>query len=207
MLQLQYCDKMGRKQCPYKKTKQICRKCNRKAYCKHDNLKRNCHECGGRGLWPHNIRKYDCKPCGGGAWCTHGISKKICKDCNGRGLCKHNKEKQRCKDYGGSALYKTPLCETQVCNRKYKGHCLRCFVHLFPDEPVIRTYKTKETTVATFVKEKFHDVTWICDRQIEGGCSRRRPDLFLDMGSHVVIVEVVENKYDEYMTVPARTGS
>ncbi len=38
----------------------------------------------------------------------------------------------------------------------------------------------------------------MCDKWIEGGCSRARPDLFLDMGSHVVIVEVVENKHDEY---------
>ncbi len=38
----------------------------------------------------------------------------------------------------------------------------------------------------------------MCDRRIEGGCSRRCPDLFLDMGSHIVIVEVDESKYDEY---------
>ncbi len=49
-----------------------------------------------------------------------------------------------------------------------------------------------------FLKAKFQDVSWICDRKIDGGCSRRRPDLFLDMGSHVVIVELDENKHDEY---------
>ncbi len=89
------------------------------------------------------------------------------------------------------------MCET-IANREYKGHCLHFFVHLFPDEPVVRNYKTKETTVATYVKGKFPDVTWICDRKIEGGCSRRRPDLFLDMGSHIVIMEVDENKHDTY---------
>ncbi len=36
------------------------------------------------------------------------------------------------------------------------------------------------------------------NRRIEGGCSRRRPDLFFDIGSHIVIVEVDENKHDEY---------
>ncbi len=64
--------------------------------------------------------------------------------------------------------------------------------------PVVRNYKTKKTTVATYVKDKFPDVAWICDRKIEGGCSRRQPDLFLDMGSHIVIVEVDENKHDTY---------
>ncbi len=52
--------------------------------------------------------------------------------------------------------------------------------------------------MATYVKETFADVTWKCDRRIEGGCSRRRPDLFLDMGSHIAIVEVDENKHDTY---------
>ncbi len=52
--------------------------------------------------------------------------------------------------------------------------------------------------MTSFLKAKFQDKTWICDRKIEGGCSRRRPDLFLDMGSHIVIVEVDENKHDTY---------
>ncbi len=50
------------------------------------------------------------------------------------------------------------------------------------------TYKTKESTVATQLKETFPGITWLCDKQIEGGCSRRRPNLLLDMGSNVVIV-------------------
>ncbi len=129
--------------------------------------------------------------------CAHGNQKRFCRECGGRGLCTHGKQKPFCKDCGGSALCKTPLCETSA-NRKYKGHCLRCFVHLFPDEPVISNYKMKETTVTSFLKAKFQDNTWMCDRRIEGGCSRRRPDLFLDMGSHIVIVEVDENKQNEY---------
>ncbi len=52
--------------------------------------------------------------------------------------------------------------------------------------------------MATYLKDKFPDITWICDRKIEGGYSRRRSDLFLDMGSHIVIVEVDENKHGEY---------
>ncbi len=68
----------------------------------------------------------------------------------------------------------------------------------FRGEPTTLNYKMKESTVATYLKEKFPDVTWRCDKQIEDGCSRRRFDLFLDMGSHVVIVEVDENKHDTY---------
>ncbi len=126
--------------------------------------------------------------------------KYFCKEC-GRGsstICTHGKRKVCCKECGGSSLCKTPLCETRAKNRRYKGHCLHCFVHLFQYEPVVHNYKTKECAAVTHLKETFPNVTWVCDKRIEGGCSRRRPDLLLDMGSHVVIVEVDENKHDEY---------
>ncbi len=61
-----------------------------------------------------------------------------------------------------------------------------------------RNYTTKENAVATFLKEKFPDVTWKCDKRVEDGCSKRRPDLLLDMESHIVIVEVDENSHDVY---------
>ncbi len=124
--------------------------------------------------------KYRCKERGGSAWCAiHKKWKKNCKECGGRGLCK------------------APKCET-VGNRRYKGHCLRCFVNLFPGEKNARNYKTKETAVATHLKEKFPKVTWVLDKPVKDGCSKRRPDLFLDMGSHVVIVEVDENQHKTY---------
>ncbi len=56
----------------------------------------------------------------------------------------------------------------------------------------------KEATVATFLQETFPDITWKCNKTVEGGCSKRRPDLLLDMGSHIVIVEVDENSHDVY---------
>ncbi len=39
---------------------------------------------------------------------------------------------------------------------------------------------------------------WAQDKQVEGGCSKRTPDLLLDMGSRVLIVEVDENQHDTY---------
>ncbi len=83
-------------------------------------------------------------------------------------------------------------------NRRYKGHCLRCFVNLFPDERNELNYKTKETTVAAHIRETFPDIDWVCDKQIKGGCSKRRPDILLDMGRHVVIVDVDENQHNTY---------
>ncbi len=64
--------------------------------------------------------------------------------------------------------------------------------------PSSATTRRRETTVTSFLKAKFQDKTWICERKIEGGRSKRRPDLVLDMDSHIVIVEVDENKHDTY---------
>jgi hypothetical protein len=93
-----------------------------------------------------------------------------------------------------------PRCKTHLCSTratgKYDGYCLHCFMHVFPDKPVCRNYKTKEYSVVEYVKAK-HPHPWIADK-ITGGCSRRRPDLLLDMGSHIIIVEVDENKHTDY---------
>ncbi len=51
--------------------------------------------------------------------------------------------------------------------------------------------------MVTFLQDKFPNVDWSWNKMAEGGCSKRRPDL-LDMGSHIVIVEVNENSHDVY---------
>ena len=92
---------------------------------------------------------------------------------------------------------KTHLCYTIVRN-KYRGYCLGCFIQIFPNEPVSRNYKNKERNVVDNIKRMFPDVDWVWDRKISGGCSQRRPDLFLDMGTHIIIIEIDENKHDDY---------
>ena len=64
-------------------------------------------------------------------------------------------------------------------------------MNLFPDKPVIRNYKTKEKDVVDRIKEIFPDFTWVHDKKIQDGCSKRRPDLLLDLGSHIIIIEIV----------------
>jgi len=90
------------------------------------------------------------------------------------------------------------MCETYSSNQKYKGHCLVCFIHLFPDEKNVRNYKTKEKDVVDRITQQFSQYTWVADKTVKDGCSRRRPDLLLDMGSHIIIMEVDENKHTDY---------
>lgn len=89
-------------------------------------------------------------------------------------------------------------CYTYSLNDKYNGYCLRCFVYLFPDKPVSRNYKTKEFAVVDFVKTEYPDVYWVADKRVNGGCSKRRPDLLSDLGDQVIIVEVDENQHTDY---------
>ena len=92
---------------------------------------------------------------------------------------------------------KTPFCETQV-TKKYKGYCLFCFINMFPNEKVARNYKTKEFSVVDYVKNKFPNLDWITDKRIQDGCSKKRPDMIVDLGYKVLIVEIDENQHIRY---------
>jgi hypothetical protein len=90
-------------------------------------------------------------------------------------------------------------CDTLVYSKnKYSDYCIHCYIHLFPDKSVVRNYKTKEKTVVDFVLSKFENISWIADKRVQDGCSRRRPDLFLDLGSHVLVIEIDENQHTDY---------
>jgi hypothetical protein len=96
-------------------------------------------------------------------------------------------------------LCKSSWCET-FGNKKYEGYCLACFVNNPEnhDKPAMSNYKTKEKDVVDRITQTFTDFTWVADKRVQDGCSRRRPDLLLDMGSHIIIVEVDENKHTDY---------
>ena len=92
---------------------------------------------------------------------------------------------------------KTHLCDITI-RTNYRGYCSRCFFFTFPDEKLTRNYKTKENTIVDKIKSKFPDYDWIQDRQVKDGCSKKRPDLCVDFGSHILIIEVDENSHTGY---------
>lgn len=173
-----YCLKI-RKKCEHGKRKEECKECNSKSLCEHNKFKSMCKDCNGSKICIHKKFKTNCKLCGGSSFCKHNKYKSICKECNGSKLCK------------------TPLCETRA-NNKYEKYCLRCYIHLFPDNKITRNYKTKERRIVDSLKSDFSELNWIHDKKIEDGCSKYRPDLLLDMGSHIIIVEIDENKHTNY---------
>ena len=111
-----------------------------------------------------------------------------------------------CKQHmlDGMVDIKHKVCKSEFCNniasynKIYENYCRYCFVHLFPDKPTIKNYKTKENLVVSFVKDKFPDISWIHDKKIADGCSKRRPDLFADFGEFVLIIEIDEYSHKDY---------
>lgn len=90
-------------------------------------------------------------------------------------------------------------CENAASKNKiYKNYCSYCYVNTFPDQPISRNYKTKESAVSQFITTNFPNFTWNLDKKIEDGCSKRRPDLICDLGYQVIIIEVDENQHTNY---------
>ena len=94
---------------------------------------------------------------------------------------------------------KNDWCDTRAIP-KYEGYCMPCFIKnpLNADKPAHRNYKTKEKEVALAITQRHPNATWILDKRIQDGCSARRPDVLMDLGYHVLMVEVDENQHNNY---------
>lgn len=183
--------------CEHGKRKSTCKECDGGSICEHGKRKSTCIECGGGSICEHKREKSKCKECGGSSICEHKRQKSTCKECGGGSICKHGRIKSTCKECGGGSLCKTEWCEKRKIE-KYNGYCLRCCIHMCPEIKVSRNYKTKELDVFDRIREHFPNFTWVNDKVVEDGCSKRRPDILLDMGEHILILEVDENKHSSY---------
>jgi hypothetical protein len=88
----------------------------------------------------------------------------------------------------------------------YNPYCTYHFFYLNPDHPKSRRYKLKEQVFTNTIKEflnnfqqeeKF-DYQLFTDQKITGGCSRRRPDIAIDLYTHIIILECDEEQHKEY---------
>lgn len=193
----EFCRKVEFTKCEHDVYKKGCKKCNVDKLCSHGNWSDNCKQCFGKNICLHWKHIGNCIECGKVEICIHDIRKEICVPCKGSRVCSHDKLKHRCKICDGRALCKSEFCEITK-NEKYDGYCVHCYIHLFPDKPLSMNYKNKEKTVVDFVKENFNEFDWISDKKIQDGCSRRRPDLLLDLGYQIIVIEVDENQHKNY---------
>lgn len=97
-------------------------------------------------------------------------------------------------------------CETIVSHKKYDGYCLRCFVSVFPDAPTTRNIKAKEKLVKDHFQSMLTNYPILSGKEIlydqsVGGCSKRRPDISIDMLSHVIICECDEFQHRNHEAI------
>jgi stress-induced morphogen len=100
-------------------------------------------------------------------------------------------------------------CSFSLCNdigSRYPPYCAYHFFLLNPDHPKSRRYKLKEQVFTNTIKEflnnfqeeeKF-DYQLFTDQKITGGCSRRRPDIAIDLFTHIIILECDEEQHKDY---------
>jgi hypothetical protein len=207
-------------------TKDMCINCHqvRANYGLEKNNATHCVKCKSSEMW--NVLAKMCEVCGL-KQPSFSTSKEIpathCGDCKSKEMiCIHTKKcvvcniKQPCfglvekkpthcfdcKDdnmtnvKGKRCIFED--CDSQPSNPAYNGYCAYHFGNLFPDEPIAKNYKTKERKVVDYIREKFPNYTWKFDKLIEDGCSKRRPDIFLDLGFQVIVIEIDENQHKVY---------
>jgi hypothetical protein len=82
-------------------------------------------------------------------------------------------------------------------SNKYNGYCKRCYVKLNPDLK-LPFLKIKEYTVVNYIIDNFNDYNWIYNQKIQNGTSTRVPDLLLDLGYQIIIIEIDEKQHKYY---------
>lgn len=183
--------------CKHGNQKDICKICKGSQLCKHNKQRRYCVECGGSGMCEHGKVRNTCVLCGGSRVCIHGKQKRYCRECDGSAYCEHDRERKTCVQC--SPHHACNVCKSQYVpkNHRYYPLCTRCYFFTHPGEKVTRNYKTKETYLKDELTDRFTDLNMIFDKKVDGGCSRRKPDVLIDLLTHVLIIECDERQHKD----------
>lgn len=204
--------------CPHKQLKSRCAECGGTDLCIHKKRKDHCTECAESDcICEHKKRKSRCTECKGTEICIHQKNKYCCVECDSNNICEHKKLKSQCIICHGyktcihdkrrsTCIICTPESGCQYCksigilNSRWKPYCFRCYCILHPNIKIPRQFKLKEHYVMDALKEHYKDtLTMTFDKTIEGSCCKHRPDLFIDFGSHCLIIEIDENQHANYI--------
>jgi hypothetical protein len=144
----------------------------------------HCSECKTSGMVNVVHKKCHCKK-GRSSFGVQGGRATHCSECKMSGMV--DVVNPRCANG----------CGTRV-GKRCKGYCLRCYVYLFPGEKVSHNYKIKEHHFIDYINAAgvlpdTAEVTF--DKRLQGGCSARRPDIFVDVCTHTVHAENDEDQH------------
>ena len=109
-----------------------------------------------------------------------------CKDCKKTGMIDIKNKHRLCKNSSCNLLYSNPC---------YEGYCAKCFREKYPDKQTVINYKVKENAVVDYIKQKLPEYDFVVDKYIPYSKYKRRPDMLVDFGTHVSIIEIDENKH------------
>lgn len=139
-----------------------------------------------------------------------------CKECEEDGYLhqahwgnKNEGKKTHCKKHKKPGMEdkvhkKCQDCELFYVNSysQYKPYCESCYIFRNPTTTIARRAQFKEKKVLEYIFEKFPKTqySWLSNNIIPNGCSQRRPDLLLDLGYQVIIIEVDEFQHKTYDT-------
>ena len=204
--QCKECYKSKRK-CIHDKFKAQCRECDGSAFCIHDKIKAECRECDGSAFCIHDKIKARCRECDGSAFCIHDKRKARCRECDGSAFCIHDKIKARC-------VICNPDCACVECKSVYvdkSTHCYplcqACFCNKYPDHEKSTLYKIKERYLRDELRLRFPDknIDMRFDKAVDGGCSKRIPDVLIDLLLYSIIIECDEGQHKNYECENKRT--
>ena len=211
--------------CSHGNQKYQCKECGGSQICSHGGRKSDCKECRGSQICSHNKVKGQCKECGGKQICIHGKRKAICRLCDGSAFCIHDNFKSRCKECGGGSICShnkrrsnciicNPDCACVDCksilvDKRNKCYplCKACFCNKYPDHEKSTLYKIKERYLRDELRLRFpyKDINMVFDKAVDGGCSKKRPDVLIDLLLYSIIIECDEEQHKNYECENKRT--
>ncbi len=203
-----HCKECGGKQiCEHNKLRCRCKECKGSSICEHNKIRSRCKICEGGQICKHNKIRYNCKQCTVTSFCIHNRYKSQCKECGGTAFCIHNKRKSNCIDCN-------PSCSCIECKNVYSDkrslchpYCQACFCNKYPDHENSTLYKIKERYLRDELRERFPNlqINMVFDKVVEGGCSNRKPDIFIELLTYSIIIECDENQHKNYECENKRT--
>ncbi len=193
--------------CEHNKRKWECIDCEGSQICEHKKIKNKCIECEGSQICEHKKIKNRCIQCDGSQICIHKVDKYFCIECKGPGVCEHNKRITIC-------IICNPNCSCVDCKTVFVDKrsnfyplCQACFCNKYPDHEKSTLYKIKERYLRDELRLRFpdKDINMIFDKAVDGGCSKKRPDVLIDLLLYSIIIECDEGQHKNYECENKRT--
>ncbi|CAM9807982.1 unnamed protein product, partial [Phaeothamnion confervicola] len=205
--------------CEHNRRRDRCKECGGTSICKHNRQRYQCKECGGVSVCEHNRQRQYCKECGGVSVCEHNRQRHYCKECWGTGICEHEIKRSQCRE----CQPRTACCQGAACaayEEKDRGIakkwidgkklCNRCVRNHPSYAPLKRNemLRKEEVVFGTILELLPNITTWehYGDCAVKGGCSKRRPDLRLELGVFTLIVEIDEEQHKNRSCEEKRIG-